>query len=387
MNLWIGAKVLPLNFLWLSRSIFYFRMDNSVHSEKNIETNSGADPEATGKRKKPFLEVRGLSISFEVQKKLVPTIRKVSYTLREGEVLGIVGESGSGKSISSNAIFRLLPDNAVIDGGEVIFEGQDLLKMPVKDLRKIRGNKIAEIFQDPMTSLDPLFTIGYQIDEVLKKHTEYDKEKRRQRMIELLELVGINQPERRLKQYPHEFSGGMRQRAMIAMALACEPKLLIADEPTTALDVTIQAQIIELLKRIKDQFHMSIIFITHDLGVVADICDRILVMYAGEVIESAEKRELFYNYQHPYTEGLLKSVPDPDEDIRKPLSPIEGNPPEMSVLGKECAFARRCPYAMKICAKEEPLAVEWEPGHMVRCYRTILKMQEAESGAAPEEDN
>lgn len=370
-------------------------MDKSLYSEKNIETdigmntevNAGAGTGAPTKERKPLLEVKDLSISFEVQKKLVPTIRKVSCTLNEGEVLGIVGESGSGKSISSNAIFRLLPDNAVIDGGEVIFEGQDLLKMPVKELRKIRGNKIAEIFQDPMTSLDPLFTIGYQIDEVLKKHTEYDKEKRRQRMIELLELVGINQPERRLKQYPHEFSGGMRQRAMIAMALACEPKLLIADEPTTALDVTIQAQIIELLKRIKDQFHMSIIFITHDLGVVADICDRILVMYAGEVIESAEKRELFYNYQHPYTEGLLKSVPDPDEDIRKPLSPIEGNPPEMSVLGKECAFARRCPYAMKICAREEPPAAEWEPGHMVRCYRAILKMQETEGGAIPESDN
>jgi len=323
-----------------------------------------------------LLEVRDLQVSFVTRKMKVPTIRNISYELREGEVLGIVGESGSGKSVSSNAIFKLLPDNAIIDSGEVLFEGQDLLKMTKAQLRSIRGKSIAEIFQDPMTSLDPLFTIEYQLEEVLKKHTQLDRSERVARMIELLELVGINQPQRRLKQYPHEFSGGMRQRAMIAMALACEPKLLIADEPTTALDVTIQAQIIELLKELKDKFHMSIIFITHDLGVVANICDRILVMYAGEIIESGDKRQIFYHYQHPYTEGLIRSIPDVVGDEKKPLIPIRGNPPEMSLLHEECAFARRCPYAMKICAAARPPQVDLGDGHMMRCFRTAGHTEE-----------
>ena len=275
--------------------------------------------------KETLLEVKDLKLSFRIQKKLVPTIRDVSYTLRRGEVLGIVGESGSGKSISSNAIIRLLPENAVIEGGQILFDGQDLLKLPLRDLRKVRGRRISEIFQDPMTSLDPLFTIGYQLNEVLKKHTSLSREEREKRSIELLRMVGINQPERRIDQYPHEFSGGMRQRAMIATALACDPELLIADEPTTALDVTIQAQIIDLLKELKEKFHTSIIFITHDLGVMADICDRVLVMYAGEIVESGDKRQIFYNHRHPYTEGLLRSIPDVDGDEKKPLVPIEGN--------------------------------------------------------------
>ena len=326
----------------------------------------------------PLLEVKNLEVSFVSKKGAVPTIRKISYSLNEGEVLGIVGESGSGKSVSSNAIIRLLPENASIDQGEVLFEGKDVLKMSSQELQKLRGNRIAEIFQDPMTSLDPLFTIEYQLDEVLKKHTGYAKPQRKERMLELMQLVGINQPEKRLKQYPHEFSGGMRQRAMIAMALACDPKLLIADEPTTALDVTIQAQIVELLKHLKDQFHMSIIFITHDLGVVADICDKILVMYAGEIVESGDKRQIFYNHQHPYTEGLLNSIPKIDAADKEPLVPIEGNPPEMLLLKEECPFARRCKYAMNICARQKPPEVEIEEGHKAvcfKCYRDMLNRE------------
>ena len=329
-------------------------------------------------RNENLLEVKDLKLSFRIRKELVPTIRDVSYTLKRGEVLGIVGESGSGKSISSNAILRLLPENAVIEGGQILFDGQELLGMPLRELRKIRGRRISEIFQDPMTSLDPLFTIGYQLDEVLKKHTKMAKPEREARSIELLKLVGINQPERRLRQYPHEFSGGMRQRAMIAMALACDPELLIADEPTTALDVTIQAQIIDLLKELKAKLHTSIIFITHDLGVMADICDRVLVMYAGEIGESGDKRQIFYSHRHPYTEGLLHSIPDVEGEEKKPLVPIEGNPPEMSLLGDECAFARRCPYAMKICARKRPEEASLGDGHTVRCWKVFREEQAKE---------
>lgn len=336
-------------------------------------TNAGETTE-----KETILEVKDLKLSFRIQKKLVPTIRDVSYTLRRGEVLGIVGESGSGKSISSNAIIRLLPENAVIEGGQILFDGQDLLKLPLRELRKVRGRRISEIFQDPMTSLDPLFTIGYQLNEVLKKHTNLSREDREKRSIELLRMVGINQPERRIDQYPHEFSGGMRQRAMIATALACDPELLIADEPTTALDVTIQAQIIDLLKELKEKFHTSIIFITHDLGVMADICDRVLVMYAGEIVESGDKRQIFYDHLHPYTEGLLRSIPDVDGDEKKPLVPIEGNPPEMSLLGDECAFARRCPYAMRICARKRPPEASLGDGHTVRCWKVFHEEQAKE---------
>jgi len=320
------------------------------------------------------LEVKDLRIGFRIGGKVVPTIRGISYSLKKGEVLGIVGESGSGKSISTNAIMRLLPENAVIQGGQILFEGKDILKLHPRDMQKIRGSRIAEIFQDPMTSLDPLFTIGYQMNESLKKHTTLGSAEREKRMIELLKLVGINQPEKRLDQYPHEFSGGMRQRAMIAMALSCDPEILIADEPTTALDVTIQAQIIDLLKSLRDKIGMSIIFITHDLGVVADICDRILVMYAGEIVEAGDKRKIFYDHRHPYTEGLLKSIPSVTGDPDAPLIPIKGNPPEMATLGSECAFARRCPYAMKICARLDPPTMDAGGGHLVRCFQEYRKL-------------
>ncbi|MDD3369113.1 MAG: ABC transporter ATP-binding protein [Lachnospiraceae bacterium] len=326
-----------------------------------------------------LLEVKDLEVSFYNKKTETPAIRKISYTLHEGEVLGIVGESGSGKSVSSHCILQLTPENGKVKGGEILFQGKDITKMSRKEINELRGNQISMIFQDPMTSLDPLFTIGNQLEEALKKHTDLDKKDRQKRMVELLELVGINQPEKRLTQYPHEFSGGMRQRAMIAMALSCNPKLLIADEPTTALDVTIQAQIVDLLKELKKKLNMSIIFITHDLGVVSDICDKIIVMYAGEIIETGSKRQIFHENRHPYTEGLLKSIPKIEQSRDTDLIPIEGTPPDMQKLGPECPFAPRCEYAMRICSKMEPPKVELDGEHSVacwKCYRAELEKVE-----------
>ena len=312
-----------------------------------------------------LLEMKDLSISFYNKTGEIQAVRGISYTLHKGEVLGIVGESGSGKSVSSHGILRLTPDTGKVKQGEILFHGKDILKMSKKELQELRGNKIAMIFQDPMTSLDPLFTVEYQLNESLKKHTDLDGNGRRLRMIHLLELVGINQPERRLKQYPYEFSGGMRQRVMIAMALSCDPELLIADEPTTALDVTIQAQIVELLKELKDKLGMAIIFITHDLGVVSEICDKIIVMYAGKIVEEGTSRQIFYQRCHPYTEGLLASVPKLDSDVNEKLKPIKGNPPDMSCVKPGCAFAPRCSCAMQICVKEEPPQYELDDTHVV----------------------
>ena len=320
-----------------------------------------------------LLEMKDLSISFYNKTGEIQAVRGISYTLHKGEVLGIVGESGSGKSVSSHGILRLTPDTGKVKQGEILFHGKDILKMSMKELQELRGNKIAMIFQDPMTSLDPLFTVEYQLNESLKKHTDLDGNGRRLRMIHLLELVGINQPERRLKQYPYEFSGGMRQRVMIAMALSCDPELLIADEPTTALDVTIQAQIVELLKELKDKLGMAIIFITHDLGVVSEICDKIIVMYAGKIVEEGTSRQIFYQRCHPYTEGLLASVPKLDSDVNEKLKPIKGNPPDMSCVKPGCAFAPRCSCAMQICVKEEPPQYELDDTHVVSCWQTIKK--------------
>ena len=320
-----------------------------------------------------LLEMKDLSISFYNKTGEIQAVRGISYTLHKGEVLGIVGESGSGKSVSSHGILRLTPDTGKVKQGEILFHGKDILKMSKKELQELRGNKIAMIFQDPMISLDPLFTVEYQLNESLKKHTDLDGNGRRLRMIHLLELVGINQPERRLKQYPYEFSGGMRQRVMIAMALSCDPELLIADEPTTALDVTIQAQIVELLKELKDKLGMAIIFITHDLGVVSEICDKIIVMYAGKIVEEGTSRQIFYQRCHPYTEGLLASVPKLDSDVNEKLKPIKGNPPDMSCVKPGCAFAPRCSCAMQICVKEEPPQYELDDTHVVSCWQTIKK--------------
>lgn len=315
-----------------------------------------------------LLEVKDLEVSFYTKEGEVQAIRKISYQLKPGEVLGIVGESGSGKSVSSHCILKLMPENGKVKGGQIIFEGKDIVVMSKKEIADLRGNKISMIFQDPMTSLDPLFTIGFQINEALKKHTDMDKKQRQQRIIELLEMVGINQPEKRMNQYPHEFSGGMRQRAMIAMALSCNPKILIADEPTTALDVTTQAQIIDLLKDLKDRLNMAIIFITHDLGVVSDICDKIIVLYAGKILEGGHKRQIFYEHRHPYTEGLLGSIPSIDLDRTKELVPIEGNPPDMLHVGKGCPFAPRCKDRMNICVKEEPPEIQLDEGHVISCW-------------------
>ena len=324
-------------------------------------------------RTEPMLQVKDLAVSFFNKSGEIQAVRGISYELNKGEVLGIVGESGSGKSVSSHAILRLTPDNGRVKSGQILFEGQDLLRLSPGEMQKIRGDRISMIFQDPMTALDPLFTIEYQLGETLRKHTDLTREQRRSRMIELLELVEINQPERRLKQYPHELSGGMRQRVMIAMALSCSPDLLIADEPTTALDVTIQAQIIDLLKSLKEKLGMAIIFITHDLGVVSEICDKIIVMYAGRIVEEGTSRQIFYEHTHPYTRGLLESVPDLEINENERLKPIPGNPPDMSCVREGCAFAPRCTQAMQICVKEDAPLFEIDDVHAAACWKLLMK--------------
>lgn len=332
-------------------------------------------------KQEELLKVSNLAISFYNKSGEVQAVRGITYTLHKGEVLGIVGESGSGKSVSSHGILRLIPDTGKVKSGEILFHGKDILKMSKKELQELRGNKIAMIFQDPMTSLDPLFTVEYQLNESLKKHTNLDAQARKKKMVELLTLVGINQPERRVKQYPYEFSGGMRQRVMIAMALSCDPELLIADEPTTALDVTIQAQIVELLKELKDKLGMAIIFITHDLGVVSEICDKIIVMYAGKIVEEGTSRQIFYERKHPYTEGLLASVPKLDTSSGEKLKPIKGNPPDMGCVKPGCAFAPRCGCAMQICVKEEAPEYELDETHRVSCWQIVKSAMERQAAA------
>ena len=327
---------------------------------------------------KNLVEVKNLEVSFFTYAGEVKAVRGISYNLEPGEVMGIVGESGSGKSVSSYGLMGIIPEPGKVIGGQILFEGRDVTAMSEKELLKIRGKDISMIFQDPMTSLNPLFTIGNQIEESLRKHTSLDKDQRQKRMVELLTLVGINQPEKRLKQYPHEFSGGMRQRVMIAMALACDPKLLIADEPTTALDVTIQAQILELLKELKDKIHMGIVFITHDLGVVSDICDSISVMYAGTIVESGSSDQIFYEPRHPYTWGLLASVPKIDTDEHQRLIPIEGNPVDLINPRKGCPFAPRCKHCMKICIDQAPPQCQVGEGHMAACWLPVKEAREEE---------
>ncbi|MBS5602908.1 ABC transporter ATP-binding protein [Clostridium sp. AF18-27] len=327
---------------------------------------------------KNLVEVKNLEVSFFTYAGEVKAVRGISYNLKPGEVMGIVGESGSGKSVSSYGLMGIIPEPGKVIGGQILFEGRDVTAMSEKELLKIRGKDISMIFQDPMTSLNPLFTIGNQIEESLRKHTSLDKDQRQKRMVELLTLVGINQPEKRLKQYPHEFSGGMRQRVMIAMALACDPKLLIADEPTTALDVTIQAQILELLKELKDKIHMGIVFITHDLGVVSDICDSISVMYAGTIVESGSSDQIFYEPRHPYTWGLLASVPKIDTDEHQRLIPIEGNPVDLINPPKGCPFAPRCKHCMKICIDQAPPQCQVGEGHMAACWLPVKEAREEE---------
>ena len=297
----------------------------------------------------------------------VKALNNVSIQMKEGEVLGIVGESGSGKSVTAYSIMGLTAQNGKIVGGTVDFNGHAIQNMTEKELRKIRGNEVSIIFQDPMTSLNPVWTIGNQIAEAVSLHTDKKGKAARDRAKELLELVGINEPEKRLKQYPHELSGGMRQRVMIAIALACEPKLLIADEPTTALDVTIQAQILELMQELKKKLGMGIIMMTHDLGVVASMCDYIAVMYAGEIVEYGTTDDIFYNPKHEYTKGLLRSIPKFHEKDYSRLVPIDGQPVDLLNPPKGCGFAPRCASCMKICLEVKPEKNYYGGVHYARC--------------------
>ena len=327
-----------------------------------------------------LLSVNDFEVSFFTYAGEVKAVRGISYDLKHGEVMGIVGESGSGKSVSSYGLMGIIPEPGKIIGGSIIFDGKEITTMSKKEMSTIRGKDVSMIFQDPMTSLNPVFTVGNQIEESLKKHTDLNKKQRKERILELLNLVGINQPEKRMNQYPHEFSGGMRQRVMIAMSLACNPKLLIADEPTTALDVTIQAQIIELMKDLKDKINMSIIFITHDLGVVADVCDKVAVMYAGNIVERGSIDDIFYNPKHPYTWGLLKSIPKLNTDVHERLVPIEGTPVDLINPPKGCAFAPRCEHAMKICLTDMPPFCNVGEGHHSLCWLSVKEEFEKESG-------
>src|SRR5690625_80866 len=314
-----------------------------------------------------ILEINNLRTSFFTEELEVKAVNGVTLKLPKGKTLGIVGESGSGKSITALSILQLLERPGKIVGGEIMFKGQDLTKMRTRDIRKIRGNEISMIFQEPMTSLNPVYTIGQQISEALKIHEGLNKAEQRKRSVELLELVGIPSPDDRFEQYPHELSGGMRQRVMIAIALACNPDLLIADEPTTALDVTIQAQILELIKDLQQEFGMSVIMITHDLGVVAETCDYVAVMYAGQVVEYQDVKSLFKNPQHPYTVGLIKSIPRHDQDVDE-LEPIRGVVPDPSELPVGCKFAPRCPFATELCHNNAPELLKQENEREVRCW-------------------
>ncbi|WP_243291553.1 ABC transporter ATP-binding protein [Bacillus sp. FJAT-47783] len=319
-------------------------------------------------KRKPILQVDQLKVSFTSGKKNVPAVQDVNFSLYEGEILGIVGESGSGKSVTSLSIMGLIPKPpGVIENGQILFDGEDLLKANEKRMREIRGNKISMIFQEPMTSLNPLFTIGNQLMEALLLHTKATKKEARQRSIELLKLVGLPRANELIHEYPHQLSGGMRQRVMIAMAMACHPKVLIADEPTTALDVTIQEQILSLMKDLNEKTKTSIILITHDLGVVAEVCDRVLVMYAGEIVEQGDVQTIFREPKHPYTKGLLKSIPNINKRENR-LYSIPGNVPRPGTIKQGCLFAPRCEEAMDRCFQHAPSFYSSDSSdHFVRC--------------------
>ena len=325
-----------------------------------------------------LLEIKDEKLSFFTPAGEVKALNGVSFSMNEGEVLGIVGESGSGKSVTAYSIMGLTAYPGKLIGGTIYFNGHQIEKMSEKEMRKIRGNEVSIIFQDPMTSLNPVYTIGNQITEVIRLHTGKSKKEAYDRAKELLELVGINEPAKRLKQNPHELSGGMRQRVMIAIAIACEPKLLIDDEPTTALDVTIQAQILELMQELRQKLGMSIIMITHDLGVVASMCERIAVMYAGHIVEYGTADEIFYEPKHEYTKGLINSIPKLSAQEIERLVPIEGQPVDLLNPPAGCPFAPRCANCMKICLREMPPKTELSDTHYSHCW--LLQKEEFEKG-------
>ena len=323
----------------------------------------------------PMLQVKNLHTSFFTDAGEVRAVNGISYNLDAGKVLGIVGESGSGKSVSAYSILRILTDTGRVTEGEVLFKGENILEYTEQQMQKFRGSRISIIFQDPMTCLNPTFTIGNQLMEAILLHTDRNKKEAEERAIEMLRLVGISEPEKRMKQYPFEHSGGMRQRDMIAMALACEPDILIADEPTTALDVTIQAQILDLIQDLQKQMGMAVIMITHDLGVIADMCDEIIVMYGGKVCERGTTDEIFYNPRHEYTKGLIRSIPRISEKHER-LIPISGSPVDLLNLPKGCAFASRCDRAMKICLEQPPEEVRVNDSHIAACWNNVKRMME-----------
>jgi len=329
-----------------------------------------------------LLQVRDLKTHFFTDDGVVKAVDGISYDVQPGEIVGLVGESGCGKTVSALSILRLIPDPpGRIVGGEIIFEDADLLKADEEEIRHIRGNRIAIIFQEPMTSLNPVLTIGRQITESLELHLKMDRRSATKRAIELMEMVGIPEAKARISDYPHQFSGGMRQRAMIAMALSCNPRLLLADEPTTALDVTIQAQILELLTRLTRELGTAVVIITHNLGVVARYANRVNVMYAGKIVESAVARELYGNPHHPYTLGLLKSVPRLDQARKAKLEPIEGFPPDLIHMPEGCAFQPRCKFAVQKCQGEEPPLLQVASEHYSACWEWPRVGQAAKSAA------
>ena len=323
----------------------------------------------------PLLDVKDLKVHFHTDDGVVKAVDGVSYSIQPGETLGIVGESGSGKSVSSLTVMGLINSAQARISGEVIFQGQDLLKLPVDEMRLIRGAKISMIFQDPMTSLHPFYKVGDQIAEAVLQHQKVSKKEAFQLAVEMLGKVNIPRPDERAKQFPHEFSGGMRQRAMIAMALALNPDLLIADEPTTALDVTVQAQILDLIDRLKDEFNAAVIIITHDLGVVAEHCDNINVMYAGKIVEAGNTDDIYYKPHHPYTWGLIGSIPSMHGTGKERLNPIRGLPPSLINVPPGCAFNPRCPYVMDVCKTDVPALIPSDGHHAAACHLSLAEKE------------
>ena len=331
-----------------------------------------------------ILSVKELRTSFSTDNGEVMAVNGISFDLDRGKILGIVGESGSGKSVTAYSIMRILESNGGIKGGHVFYKGDDITKFSEKQMREFRGKCCSIIFQDPMTSLNPVFTVGNQLKEAIELHTDRKGKAAEERAVEMLTLVGVNEPEKRVKQYPYELSGGMRQRVMIAMALACEPDILIADEPTTALDVTIQAQILELMQDLQKKLGMAIIIVTHDLGVIADMCDEIIVMYGGRVCERGTAEDIFYRPHHEYPKGLLRSIPNVDK-IGEKLIPIPGTPINLLNMPKGCAFCPRCENAMKICIEEVPQEMQMPDGHYASCWLNVKEAMEAKQGGGKHE--